>query len=132
MCCMKNKLVFGLLSLSVLLFGIANSASAQTAIERMVEVAGKPAEKPRIKWFPNCGTIETNLGPAIVATTQKDIECMMACVENTDGENFRAYQYYCLENYDEEQCSSAIRRLDADRRCRLDCCEALQGLREQE
>ena len=122
---MNSRLTLGLLSMSAFLFSATSSAFAQTAFDQMI----KAAEAPRIEWRPNCGTIESNLGPLIVGTTKKDVECMKACVENRDGENFRAYQYYCLESYDAEQCLEAIRRLGVDDTCRLECCEALQHLR---
>ena len=94
------------------------------------ETGFPPKQPPRkfFVWRPLCGTIESNLGPVIIPTTDEESACIDKCVQNFDGENYRAYQHYCIEDYNLELCKEALRRFTDETmvRCRLDCCETLK------
>lgn len=50
--------------------------------------------------------------PAIPTAPEWLTSCVLRCLQNFDGENFRLAQYYCLEAYDEQKCEEALGNFD--------------------
>ena len=55
---------------------------------------------------------------------EKSLEkCVFSCLENLDGENFRMYQYYCIEAFDLDLCDQAVENLGLEtiNKCKDEC-----------
>ena len=56
--------------------------------------------------------------PRPLPVTNAMIPFILLCLQNLDGENFRMYQYYCVEKFDIDMCIQAIQNFDPDMRQR--------------
>lgn len=99
---MVTRLTFGILSLFVL-----------TPFVPIEQTTAQPPAigKGRIIWTPSCDD----------SGDEEQVACIESCVANSDAEDYRAYEAYCLDSYDEERCDEAIDRLDTDT-CKETCC----------
>jgi hypothetical protein len=109
----------------LLVLAIATAGFVSLGVSFHESLAQVATKQGRTLWTPSC---DRGGGGIFIPTSPDESRCLTQCVSNEDGEDYRVYQFYCLEQYDEDQCNAAIANLFISPQCDARCCGPLPGV----
>ena len=108
-------------SLSLLIIVLSSSALADISSNSRFPINDDRIAPPKIRDFP----LVPVLNPLSLRVERALEQCLYGCLENIDGENFRMYQFYCMDvdTFDPEMCVQAIENIGIDKidQCANEC-----------
>ena len=134
---MSRSLLF---ALSLLAFFLGQSEAFAQDVRGLPDIHGAALQsltgvrvEIRPSWIPVCPGKDVRpadefLERLLIQERLGQTLCFMKCIGGRNAEDYRAYEHFCIEDYERDACQAAIDRLNAafaeepDSECKATCC----------